>query len=566
MSDPLAQYVPLLHERGADLRLEEALRQRIGPPGMWLLEPQGAFSGRVQQLLDGAFSGLHDGYPQLQTAEQQLLNLAKRVATRRSAAEWLVLWGALESVLDSQTIDDERKFRESKEIGRLYHLFREVARGSHKEVDPRHLRQMPSHRPADGIIEDLASLIKALYEVHTVQAMMRRVAKGQEVTFWPDGSYAHRDLPGSRGIGAAIDLFDRRRAVAFPQAGASLGAAGDVSVREDDADLMDLVPYFCSLSAEPGLPPAGVRQALREYEPWFVWLVSLRRLAPGYYGAQRLERDAGVDAIHALLNVVLEHIRVGGRAFPPPAGTWSRYGYVQLNRRELARDLEEALIGLGHDARVARHAANELVASKVICCSARADVLIDLAAASSALQDRHIRAREGSEANLWGEAFEQQLQDQIDRTPCRPSEELRRLRGKTLRHLPSTPSVKGTFLTDIDAVAVIDNTLLLVDCKSYPSTDGVRLGDPAETERLRMKVEENAQAWKDKIDYLADHPQVLHATIPNGMSIEGIVIVPDVLFVHCGVATEKVAGLYRVASVGEFHARILSAPQNRKDD
>lgn len=549
-------FLKMLHPRDGDTPLESAARQRVYRDA-WFLPPTHRLSARVRGLLIGSFSFADKGYERLQVAENLLLDLAARVARRRTGAEWFVLWQVLETVLNSAGTLSSGRGSERAHLKKLTGPFLRAARSSRECIDPRRIRHMPMNPPPAGMLEDFVALVEAVDETHSIQTLMRRVGKGQTVTFRSDGSHYWSNPPDTPSLDRAITLVDERRWGGRPHAGARLGGAGDVVVRQSDTDMSDLAIYFNPLTAQPGLPERAVDEALITHEPWFFTAISLSRLAPGYYSVTDRAPDPAVDVIRALLNIVANIITDSETRIPPPPGTWSRYGYIQLSRPRLKKTLIDALVEGGHARRTAVRAAALLMGPEPeTIWPVGSDVLVDLGAAAGHLQDAHQRAVGGAEGNAWGHAFETQLQSQIDRSRLAPGPELRKLAGKKVKRIPADRIGTGEALTDIDAVALTEDTLLLIDCKAYPATDGFLMGEPAQTRKERLKVEEAVRAWVEKINYIRLHPEVLGVHIPEGITIDGIVVVPDVPFVHIGRATERVARLYRASSAGELHDQL----------
>jgi len=110
---------------------------------------------------------------------------------------------------------------------------------------------------------------------------------------------------------------------------------------------------------------------------------------------------------------------------------------------------------------------------------------------------------------------------------------------------------QGRTITDIDAVAVRGNTLLLIDCKAFQATDAVVRGEYGAVETMHRKVEEASEAWHHRIQLIRSRPELLGINLPAGYSIEGLVVTPFVPFVRPGPATARIGDLLHVSSISE---------------
>lgn len=88
-----------------------------------------------------------------------------------------------------------------------------------------------------------------------------------------------------------------------------------------------------------------------------------------------------------------------------------------------------------------------------------ATICVDLAMATRAFLDLSAPIDGGEAANRRARVFELAVQRAVDKSNWRASDDVRSLRGKTLR-------AAGQKLTDIDALGEQGGTLLLISCKS----------------------------------------------------------------------------------------------------
>ncbi len=180
----------------------------------------------------------------------------------------------------------------------------------------------------------------------------------------------------------------------------------------------------------------------------------------------------------------------------------------------------------------------------LVCPFTPATVLVDLVGASRALDDGHVRPAGGADANEWTKLFETQVQDVIDGTPWRPSDEVRGLIGRTLR-------LHGNAITDIDAVAERDGTVLLIDAKAWASPATLEFGEFWAVNARRQTVEKAVSQWQQKMEIVRQNPHVLGLkTVPR---VFGVVVAPEAPYVLPGACTEEVvAGLLAASSLPEL--------------
>jgi hypothetical protein len=120
--------------------------------------------------------------------------------------------------------------------------------------------------------------------------------------------------------------------------------------------------------------------------------------------------------------------------------------------------------------------------------------------------------------------FEKVVQDTIDETVWRPSSELVKLRGKTLR-------LGSNSITDIDALATRGSVLLLVSCKSIPHTAELDSGVYDRVRNVRTNLEEYDAYWQDRMDWFRANSIGDNYNF-SGHRIVGTVCTPHVEFTH----------------------------------
>lgn len=510
-------------------RLEASIRglaRRLDPKAA-----ERAWVAALERFLGGGgvYTG-EEGHRQLSSARQAVESEVASVAAGRPAAEWLIVLRVIEYACPNWSV---------WRIG-------QTALSSRHRAPSSNVLSMISV----DLSPDMASRLSRCFELegvfHKLDVALRRVSKGQTVRL-AASEFSWSSPLDQPSLDGAIDLFDRRRRRHPIHMGASIGSVGDIGYVPGDGPRY-LAVMFNSLNAQPGVPERETRALLTEFHPWRVEVVNLQRLAPGAYESGEGD-NLSVGALRALLEVCADAV-VEGQGLRAD-GWWSRYGILQLPRDALQARITNRLVEVGFDDEGSAEAARHVFApSSQITFRAGATSLIDLAAASSALTEAHVRPIDGAGAQMWGRAFEPRLQGQIDKSAWRPTGELRGLIGKEIWHA-------GRKITDIDAVAQAGQTVLLVDYKSYPSTRGTRTGEFRETRNLRDKVEEAATKWKDKTALMNVERSILGVPIESVMTVDGVVVVPEVPFVHLSPATERIAGLHRVCSINEFNAMLV---------
>lgn len=115
--------------------------------------------------------------------------------------------------------------------------------------------------------------------------------------------------------------------------------------------------------------------------------------------------------------------------------------------------------------------------------------------------------------------FERVVQDVIDETAWRPPPELHEMRGRTLR-------LGSVSITDVDALAARDGTLLLVSCKSIPHTAELDAGIHARVRNVRTSLEEYDAYWQDKVKLFRANP------IGDNYDFSGYQVLGNVCILH----------------------------------
>ena len=176
------------------------------------------------------------------------------------------------------------------------------------------------------------------------------------------------------------------------------------------------------------------------------------------------------------------------------------------------------------------------------------NVVLDIAAASSnLLTELSVPGRGGGRLpNVRGRAFEHNVQDIIDDGLWRPSEALRKLRGRSLR-------LGGRAVTDIDVVGEQDGILLAGSAKSVPYDDDLERGEYRSVRNLADRCDAFVANWADRLGALRESPVGDNYYLSRFRELIGVVVLPFPPFCRTGPATEYAApGLRAVSSLSEL--------------
>ncbi len=114
---------------------------------------------------------------------------------------------------------------------------------------------------------------------------------------------------------------------------------------------------------------------------------------------------------------------------------------------------------------------------------------------------------------------------------------------------------KGSNYTDIDAVAELNGTLFLIDCKSKRYDEAYETGAWSAVKNLRDALDKDATKWQEQIKTIAR--ERLATELEGFNDIRGFVCTPFVPYLENEDSLQYVIdGLRVVASSGEFEAWI----------
>ncbi|MEX5298220.1 hypothetical protein RCG67_05520 [Kocuria sp. CPCC 205292] len=153
------------------------------------------------------------------------------------------------------------------------------------------------------------------------------------------------------------------------------------------------------------------------------------------------------------------------------------------------------------------------------------DIIIDLYALSEELIQRfRFGISSGGETvNGPADRFELDVQNVIDMSIFAPDSKVRQMRGKSLLDL-------GRPITDLDAIAVLGNTLIGIDCKNYPTLREYDAGDFRTVRNAASKVKDACSRWAEKMKYLQSHRVGQNYDLSSFDNIVGVVVTPSLMY------------------------------------
>jgi hypothetical protein len=150
--------------------------------------------------------------------------------------------------------------------------------------------------------------------------------------------------------------------------------------------------------------------------------------------------------------------------------------------------------------------------------------LVDISAASSALIGRLVSDRRASDlANDRAATFELQVQALIDLSPWKPPRDVAAVRGKTLR-------AAGQAITDVDAIGVSGDRLLLVSCKSLIYEGDYDRGTHRVVRNAEQTLNDALKFWRTFIERLRREPVGENFDFSGFQTVIGVVCTPFVVY------------------------------------
>jgi hypothetical protein len=418
-------------------------------------------------------------------------------------------------------------------------------------------------RAAARHIHRLIAGVKALSQIHV---LLRFAGKGAAFRF-ADSPLPEAVMPNA--VLRSIDVYDQRIAEQESRSLSALGTTLELAamaghVREEHGSFLVL----------ERIRPLELPAPLIEREN-----VSLVRVLANFLPrAMHLQdlvtsladmRAAGVDLplrLGAQLLLCQASLRVGLHFRGSAIGMF-RYGYFPMASEdaqavmdmwipEAVREIREVLEGLPLPGTYAamrdelastaaalwplRPASPLIIESRITC--------LDFAAAWEGVLSSFSRLRiAGAAANARAAVFERTTQAHIDRSNWAPPPQWLHYRGRTLR-------LAGRDLTDIDALGVNGNTLLLVSCKSIVYSPEYDVGQFRNIRNVATVVNDAVKHWREIVRFLRENRRGDNFDFTIFESILGVVCTPFVVFTADESALEEIAdGLRAAVSLDELN-------------
>lgn len=408
------------------------------------------------------------------------------------------------------------------------------------------------------ILDDLTSLCLATRTLSDLHRTYRWAAKGAEVEFSP------HTLPCqqcSEELRDSVQIYDHRheaKTTITSRLGTGSVVAGPLRLKETD-DLLGVNLIQPQFLEWPGVllgRAAGNTtdecSVLTRYLPFS--LNSRDVLALGAVESRQI--GSLILLLRAAWLQVFTHV-----AKLQPIVT---LGYMVFEQHDLARVIEEAqhdiearLVGGLRSADEVIKDLSEmhgqlwpLLAGPVLRREGSI-IWVDLASATRRFLDLEGPANGGENANARSKMFELAVQSRIDDSEWKPSTERASLRGKTLR-------IRGKSITDIDALGELQDTLILVSCKSIAYRSELDAGTHRFVRNAASTVENAVLDWRSKVKYLRDNPRGDNFDFTGFKTIHGVVCTPDPVWVPIGDATEwHEFGVRAACSIAELSHRLV---------
>lgn len=176
---------------------------------------------------------------------------------------------------------------------------------------------------------------------------------------------------------------------------------------------------------------------------------------------------------------------------------------------------------------------------------------VDLIAASRRASTMVYPNRQGALANVRSAHFELRVQAAIDSSRYAPPSDIGLLRGRTLRR-------HGQNITDLDAIARVGDSLLLISCKSIIYSPEYDVGEYRSVRNAAERVALGVKKWRDILTALGENPVGDNFDL-SGWNFLGVVCTPNVVWTQVGPCTNFVlSGLRAAVSLAELQAWLES--------
>jgi hypothetical protein len=468
--------------------------------------------------------------------------LADQVTQRRSSAEWLLLLRrAFLAHLDANAMAPAW-------------FIEAFVRRSQASITYRQLIDR-AWRISPRVLEDVHDLILATTAMWNIGRAFRTLSKGlvvsvdNPVTFYP---VAHST---DAGIVGALGLFEHRAAL-WHRSGVGrplrrAGVFGNAFAQEGDERRRGrAIPTWSEWGSELDRNRYFLRWRTH-YKPEFTDPDSVFSQGGAFPPSVR-----SLSAAAALWvcwhDIGLRHARVR-----LPNGPWLAWGVHRIGKHrflegltqceDIARRYDQSWTGSQAMAELERSSTELQWVDDDYALAlsfGRDDVLVDLLGATRALEDSYHRPSGGDAANEFTSLFERQVQAVIDSTTWRPEGSMRALIKKKVR-------IAGREITDIDAVAHKDRTLILIDAKAWATPATLEFGEYFAVEDRRKTAEQACSDWATKVATIDANRSSLG--IPPDLIVVGVVVCPEAPFVLGGICTQAIAsGLMAISSLSEL--------------
>jgi hypothetical protein len=491
------------------------------------------------------------GWEVLNELHRELEAWLRSVTEKHAPATWLAVLRRAEDMLLTSFSEDVA----SGIIGRVA----SEASNSHKSIGRMRFKVISWFIPP-SVLTDLDDAISLSLILGNINSALRRVAKGQQLLL-NKRILACTLLPDPKNVHKAVDLYDARMQLFGNPLGATMGTFSQGTASEVSGTM---VPTWADLRRQQQLSRSVTKKLLEEHDPFFPIMSDIQNMAPPEY----IQGNSGISGeTQALSAALLVYRRLRKRREGMPqfkSGSWSRLGYAIYPYADFVRDFEHVTDwhplwqqGWADDF-TSRHALNYLMSpgARVLYPIGR-QVAIDAVQASGALAMTFTRTQGGKTANQWGDDFEVKVRNLIDASPWRPPDIYRSLIGKKVKD-------GSRVITDLDAVAFVDSTLLFIDCKAYKGSPEFWAGHYGPVESMRKTIESASQAWEDRIKYIRSKPEILGLGALKDVPMEGIVVIPFIPYVLPGTATRRVLNLLHVSGISEL-LHVMYGPQQGHD-
>ncbi|MFF4729864.1 hypothetical protein ACFY3M_31895 [Streptomyces mirabilis] len=399
-------------------------------------------------------------------------------------------------------------------------------------------------------LDELCSVGMLLFNVYNAR---RRVAKGQSLRL--GGPHLIPEVTDTDDtVERAIWLYDGRLNFAGGR-GNDLGSfPSPVTDRRESANIIT----WADLRGQDLVSRDDVARLLQKYGPVFPLGTNIEDLAPAAFSSG-VGLTLETQAAAAVLSAAWTYLADREATWKSVPGEWSQYGYLRCPRDWLIARLEDGpalpeLLGSSWRAGATVREVITLLARKQVVLPVGRYFVVDLTGATSLLMHSFERAKEGAAANEWGSSFETAVQAAIDTTPWKPTGALRSVIGKKVK------DENGNVITDIDAVAFHSGTLWLISAKAFQAGPDYAVGAYDAIRRIARKAVAASEQWNGYLKRIRQRPSALGVDLPDGCTLEGLVVMPFVPYVPIGSsAAQPVGDLCHVSSIHELIAVALRA-------